>query len=227
MQQPPGQLPALQADVTHCPPLQAVTPQSAQARPPIPHVADDWVVTHWFPRQHPPGHDEGVHWHACARHSWPALHEGLLPHRHWPCSQRSAPNAALQAGPAPQPHRPLVQPSACSASHAAQAPPVGPHVATLGLVTQAPSASRQPSHWVASSLMATSRSKPRSTVSRPRPSPTGAPPDSPKTSMASDCPASSSLSRMRTVVVGPSTGPPAFGGRSTGSKTRPPSTLAS
>ncbi len=226
-QHPPGQVVALQAEETHCPPLHAVPPQSAQARPPTPHVVGDWVITHWFPRQHPPGHDDGVHWQVCERHSWPALQLAPLPQRHCPPSQRSAPNAGLHAGPLPHPQRPAVQESANKASHARHAPPVGPHAATLRAVTHSPAASRQPLHWVASSLMATSRSKPRSTVNCPRPSPTRAPPESPTTSMASDCPASASLSRMRTVVVGPSTGPPAFGGRSTGSKTRPPSTLAS
>jgi hypothetical protein len=59
-QHPVGHVAALQVDWPHCPPLQAVIPQSRQARPPVPQAPEDVVVTHWLPMQHP-AHDVGVH----------------------------------------------------------------------------------------------------------------------------------------------------------------------
>ncbi len=80
MQQPLAHEVELHVDMAHCPPVHAEPPQSRQARPFEPQLLDDGVVMHWFPWQHPDGHDDGVHWQDCDRHSWPASHDGPAPH---------------------------------------------------------------------------------------------------------------------------------------------------
>lgn len=45
-QHPVGHVVALQVAIAHCPPLQALVPQSRHARPPVPHAIADGAVTH-------------------------------------------------------------------------------------------------------------------------------------------------------------------------------------
>jgi hypothetical protein len=84
----------------------------------------------------------------------------------------------------------------------------------------------QPVHAARFSATATSRSKPRSMRTVACPSPTSLPLTTPTTVTSAWRPPSSSFNSTRTVVVGLSR-PAGVGGRSTGSKTSPPSTRTS
>lgn len=221
-QQPWKQFDGLQAEVVQVPAVQAVPPQSRQARPPVPQDADELPVRQRAPMQHPE-HEAAVHWQSPRRHSTPGSQAAPAPHAQPPPSalQLSAPMAALQGGPPAHPHRPLLsQPSVVSASHERHEPPPAPHDAALGEVMHRPVSLTQPLQpdIGAARMTVTGRSTPFTTTTRAAPSPTTAPPEVPWTEISTECWSSVSESSTRTdEVLG--SGPEAVSGRSAGPKT--------
>lgn len=184
----------------------SVAGQGLHAWPPLPHAVSSRPVRQVPETSQQPVHEAVVQRQRPARHSWPEAQVGPVPHPASAPAPASSPDCPA-SGPGAEAS--ATAPSTCAAS-ATDDPASSP--------ASAPAED-------GASESATATSRPRSTTAASRAWATTPPAESPSTSTSTDRPPRASGRRMRS-VCSPVSAPAADSGRTAGSKSARPSSVA-